>query len=115
MQSYSVRRIGSVVVLAAAVVILPAIFLTAQTPPSGPILRLTATSENVSGAPDSIRIDLLRWSTDAERDQMINAWNLAPALAAAAEVAARGGGGRGAGRGAGARGADAPAGDAAAG
>jgi hypothetical protein len=111
MRSYTVRRAGSIVLLAAAVVILPAIFVTAQTPTAGPILRLTGTSENVSGAPDSIRIDLLRWSTDAERDQMIAAWNLTPAPAAAAEGAARGGG-----RGAGARGgADAPAGDAAAG
>src|SRR5437667_3600067 len=101
-----------------ALIILAAGLATAQTPASGPILRLNATTENVSGAPDSIRIDLLRWSTDAERDQMIMAWNLTPALAAAAEVAARGGGGgggRGGNRGAGARGADAPAGNAPAG
>jgi hypothetical protein len=120
MRSYTLRRTGSIVFLAGAVVILPAIFLRAQTPASGPILRLSATSENVSGAPDSIRIDLLRWSTDAERDQMITAWNLTPALAAAAEVAARGGGGgagggRGGNRGGGARGADAPAANAPAG
>jgi hypothetical protein len=113
MRSYTVRRMGSIVFLAAAVVILPAILMTAQTPPTGPILRLTATSDNVSGAPDSIRIDLLRWSTDAERDQMIAAWNLTAAPAAAAEGAARGGG-RGGNRGAGARGGDAAAGDAAA-
>src|SRR5690348_3573295 len=98
MRSYTVRRIGSIVFLAAAVVILPAIFITAQTPATGPILRLAATTENVSGAPDSIRIDLLRWSTDAERDQMIAAWNLT-AAPAAAEGAARGGGGRGGNRG----------------
>src|SRR5215472_16859533 len=113
MRSNTVRRIGSIVFLTAAVVILPAIFITAQTPATGPILRLTATSDNVSGAPDSIRIDLLRWSTDAERDQMIAAWNLTAAPAAAAEGAARGGG-RG-NRGAGARGGDAAAGNAPAG
>src|SRR5262245_39351199 len=114
MQSYTVRRIGSIVFLAAAVVVLPAILVTAQTPATGPILRLTATSENVSGAPDSIRIDLLRWSTDAERDQMIAAWTMpAAAAAAVAEGASRGGGGRGGGRGAGARGGtDAAVGDA---
>src|SRR5215831_5391552 len=98
MRSYKVRRIGSIVFLSAAVVILPALFVTAQTPPTGPTLRLTATSDNVSGAPDSIRIDLLRWSTDAERDQMIAAWNLTAPPAAAAG-AARGGGAAGGGRG----------------
>ena len=49
---------------------------------TGPILSLTATTDNVSAAPDSIRINLLRWSTDAERDQLLSAWNLtAPATA----------------------------------
>jgi hypothetical protein len=40
-----------------------------------PILSFSATTENVAGAPDSIRIDLLRWSTDAERDQFVSAWS----------------------------------------
>jgi hypothetical protein len=62
----------------------------------GPIVSFTATTENVAGAPDSIRIDLLRWSTDAERDQLVSAWNMTKA-------AGRGGGG-GAGRGAAGRG-----------
>ena len=53
-----------------ALIILAAGLATAQTPASGPILRLNATTDNVSGAPDPIRIDLLRWSTDAERDQV---------------------------------------------
>jgi hypothetical protein len=61
-------------------------------PAQGPILSLTATTENVAGAPDSIRIDLLRWSTDAERDQLVSAWSMTGA-------AGRGGGG-GTGRGA---------------
>ena len=39
-----------------------------------PVLTLTATAGNVKGAPDSIRIDVLRWSTDAERDQILSAW-----------------------------------------
>ena len=64
-------------------------------------INFTATSANVAGAPDSIRINVVRWSTDAERDQLLAAWNLtAPAPAAAA--------GRGGGRGA-ARGGDDPA------
>jgi hypothetical protein len=50
------------------------ILAVAQTPATGPVLRLTATTDNVSGAPDSVRIDLLRWSTDAERDQFLTAW-----------------------------------------
>ena len=71
----------------------------AQTPASGPVLHLTATTANVSGAPDSIRIDVLRWSTDAERDQLMAAWDMkAPAGGRA------GRGGRGGGRGGGGRG-----------
>ena len=50
--------------------------MVAQTPEAGPALNLTATSANVTGAPDSIRINLLRWSTDAERDQLLSAWML---------------------------------------
>lgn len=42
----------------------------------GSIATYTATSANVSGAPDEIRIDILRWSTDSERDRLMGAWNL---------------------------------------
>jgi hypothetical protein len=67
---------------------------------SGPMLRFTATSANVSGAPDSIRIDLLRWSTDAERDKLMAAWNMKPGAVPSGAGAAGGRGGRGgAGRG----------------
>ena len=69
---------------------LSAAVATAQVTP--PILNLTATTDNVSGAKDSIRIDVLRWSTDAERDQLISAWN----LTAPPDTGGRGGrGGRG--------------------
>lgn len=75
---------------------------------AGPMLRFTATTANVTGAPDSIRIDLFRWSTDAERDKLMAAWELKPGA-----VTSRGGG-RGAGRGgagrSGGRGGGAPAG-----
>lgn len=102
--------------LAAAVIGLAAV-MVAQTPEAGSALTLTATSANVTGAPDSIRINLLRWSTDAERDQLLAAWmmtdhpagrgpggraagaNLNDAGNAAAGAGARGGGRRG-GRGA---------------
>jgi hypothetical protein len=74
-----------------------AIFLCAGT---GSISSYTATSANVSGAPDAIRIDILRWSTDAERDKLMDAWNLKPTNAGRGGRggAARGGSGR-AGRG----------------
>jgi len=67
-----------------AAVALAAGLATAQ----GPILSFTATTENVAGAPDSIRIDVLRWSTDTERDQLVSAWNM---------TGAKGQGGRGSG------------------
>jgi hypothetical protein len=60
-------------------------------PAAGPILTLTATTDNIAGAHDSIRIDLIRWSTDAERNQLLSAWtNPAPPPSAG-----RGGRGRG--------------------
>lgn len=74
--------------------------LKAQGPPpaSGPIVRFTATTANVAGAPDAIRIDVVRWSTDAEREKLMSAWNMK-----AGAVGGRGRGGALAGRG-GARG-----------
>jgi len=77
---------------------LSASFLKAETPKAASpesVASYTATSANVSGAPDTIRIDILRWSTDAERDKLMNAWSQKP------ENAGRGGNGRG-GRGGGA-------------
>jgi hypothetical protein len=88
MRSKKTRLIRIVALTPAAVVV--AGMLTAQTPTTGPMLSLTATTENVSGASDSIRIDLLRWSTDAERDQLLAAWTLsgAPANAGRGALAA---------------------------
>lgn len=60
---------------------------------AGTAASYTATTENVSGAPDAIRIDILRWSTDAEREKLMDAWLL--------KTASAGRGGRGSGRGAG--------------
>src|SRR5206468_6022327 len=68
--------------------------------PTGPIMRFTATSDNVTGAGDAIRIDLLRWSTDAERDQFLAAWNMTGPAPGGRGGAAPAAGGRGAGRGA---------------
>lgn len=80
--------------------------LVAEAPPtdSGPMLRFTATTVNVTGAPDLIRIDLFRWSADAEREKLMDAWDLKPgAVNAGANGRGTGRGGRG-GRGTAARG-----------
>src|SRR5882672_8086558 len=87
-------RISRTLAFRLAGLLLFAAVLTAQTP-TGPILRLSATTENVAGAPDSVRIDLLRWSTDAERDQLLAAWAQPGAAAAGGRGGARGAGGRG--------------------
>ena len=74
--------------------------LGAQTPAaSGAAVSFTATTANVTGAPDSIRIDILRWSTDAEREKLMSAWDTKGQSNAPAPAQARGGapGGRGAG------------------
>src|SRR5262249_51332938 len=77
-----------------ALIVLAAGLATAQTPATGPILRLNATTDNVSGAPDPVRVDLLRWSTDAERDQLLSAWT-SPGAAVTAPAAGERGGARG--------------------
>ncbi len=68
--------------------------LAASVAPAASVATYTATTANVSGAPDAIRINILRWSTDAERDKLMDAWMLKT------PSPARGGrgGGRGAGR-----------------
>lgn len=68
--------------------------LAASVAPAASVATYNATTANVSGAPDAIRINILRWSTDAERDKLMDAWMLKT------PSPARGGrgGGRGAGR-----------------
>jgi ankyrin repeat protein len=86
--------------------LLPALSAGAETPKAAAVASYTSTTANVSGAPDAIRIDILRWSTDAERDKLMDAWNLKTGNAnrggtgrggrgAAASGGARGGAGRG--------------------
>lgn len=77
-------------------------------------VRFTATSSNVSGAGEAIRINLTEWSPDSRRDEFVAAWTLtAPAAQGRGGRggAARGGAGA---RGAGAAGRGARGGDAAA-
>jgi hypothetical protein len=80
--------------------ILAAALLLAETPSTDPngVLQLTATSANVSGAPDPVRIEILRWSTDDERERLMDAWNLKPSRGSGAGKAA-GKQGRGAAKG----------------
>jgi len=72
-----------------------ALLFAASLAPAAPVESYTATTANVSGAPDNIRIDILRWSTDAEREKLMDAWML---KIAQPPGRGRGGAGRGAGR-----------------
>jgi hypothetical protein len=64
------------------------ILVTGLLAAQAPLLTLTATTANVSGAPDAVRFIILRWSTDAERDQLISAWTNPASVAAAGRGAA---------------------------
>jgi hypothetical protein len=88
-----------------------AALVRAQAPSAGPALKLTATSDNVSSAGETIKLNLNKWSTDGERDQFVGAWTLTAAAGARGNGGgARGGGaGRGGNGGGAARGAAAPA------
>jgi hypothetical protein len=115
-------KITTVVTLAAGLI---ALFAVAQTP-AGPVMSFAATTDNVGGSHEAIKIDILRWSTDAERDRLAKAWTQPNAPAAAPRNAGKGkgaidfsdpafadvgggaaGGGGGRGKGKGGRGGDA--------
>jgi hypothetical protein len=72
---------------------------------AAPVARITATTANLKDGPESVRIDVLAWSTDAARRQFLDAWNLIAPVTAARGAA----GGRGAVGGRGARGGGPPA------
>jgi len=84
--------------------LLAATLLLAQGPSASGGLNLVATTANVSGAGDSVRFEILRWSTDEERDSLMAAWTLRPTASAgkAGAGAAKGGAGKGAAKGRGA-------------
>jgi hypothetical protein len=65
------RRALSILVW--SVPVLAAALLFAETQPAP---HFTATLANVAGAPDKVRIEILRWSTDEERDRLMAAWSL---------------------------------------
>src|SRR6187397_3093639 len=76
-------------------IVAASVLLAAQAPVL--VARYTATTTNVSGAGDPVKIELLKWSTDADRDQLLNAWlhPPAPPVVAAPPPAAGAPGGRG--------------------
>jgi hypothetical protein len=55
------------------------VMLTAQTA-KRPIVKFTATTDNVGVPGQSIQIELLAWSPDAERDLLVKAWTTVPEL-----------------------------------
>ena len=67
MRANSLRFLALVIVLAAT---------TVHAQVKGPIERYTATTANVNGAGEPITIELLKWSTDADRDRLASvlAW-----------------------------------------
>jgi hypothetical protein len=64
--------------------------LTAEDEPNG-TLQLSAALANVTGAPDTVRIEILRWSTDSERERLLSAWNLKAAPSSPGRGAAKAG------------------------
>ncbi|PYS46668.1 MAG: hypothetical protein DMG13_29475 [Acidobacteria bacterium] len=73
MSSNMIRR-GPALAFVLAGIVAVSVLTDAQTKTTGPIEHITATSVNVTGAPDPVKIDLLRWSTDAEREQLLSAF-----------------------------------------
>src|SRR5262245_5855089 len=70
----------SIIFLLCGVAIPMALTAQTQTTAKDPIaVQFTATSENVSGAGEPIKINVFNWSSDADRDQMVAAWTLTTA------------------------------------
>ena len=67
MNSNIIRR-GPALAFVLAGIVAASVLTNAQTKTNGPIEHIAATSVNVTGAGDPVRIDLLRWST--ERGQL---------------------------------------------
>ena len=75
------RLLPAIIVVAAA--------LCAQSPATGP-MQFTATTANVAAAPEPVRFEIIRWSSDAEREALLAAWQGRPAGGAGAEKGAAG-------------------------
>src|SRR5881409_3103012 len=73
MKSNRLLRRGPALALLVAGTLAASMFQIAKAQWKGAIESFTATTVNVTGAPDPLKIDLLRWSTDAEREQVFTA------------------------------------------
>ncbi|HYR91215.1 MAG TPA: hypothetical protein VE422_44580 [Terriglobia bacterium] len=71
MQRNTILRRGPALALVLAWMAAASTLIHSQTETKGPIERITGTTVNVTGAGDPFKIDLLRWSTDAEREQLL--------------------------------------------
>jgi len=59
-----------------AIPLLATVLLLADSPGA---VTFTAATANIASAPEPVRIEILRWSTDEERDKLMSAWSLKPA------------------------------------
>ncbi len=82
-------RFRSTMILLAASA-LAAVLLMAQTPGDAAVY-LTASTANVSGAGETVRFEILRWSTDEEREKLLAAWELRAGTAGAGAAKGRAG------------------------
>ncbi len=73
MKPKPIPRRGPALALVLAGILAASVLTQAQTQMKGPIDHFTGTAVNVTGAGDPIQVDLLRWSTDAEREQIVAA------------------------------------------
>jgi hypothetical protein len=69
MQPSRILRRGPALALALAGIMAASVFMNAATQTKPSTEHFTGTAVNVTGAGDALQIDLLRWSSDAERDQ----------------------------------------------
>jgi hypothetical protein len=72
MKSNVFLRRGTTLALVVAGIWTASLLLYAQDPKQT-VQHFSGTAANVTGAPEPLKIDLLRWSTDAERDQLSSA------------------------------------------
>jgi hypothetical protein len=93
---FTSRRIPRVLAAAALAVAVTVGGAKAQNT-AAPIARFLAEPANLESGPAAVRIDILAWSTDEDRSQFVDAWNLVvPAGGRTGAAGARGGAGRGA-------------------
>ena len=75
-----------------AIPLLATVLLLADSPGA---VTFTAATANIASAPEPVRIEILRWSTDEERAKLMSAWSLKPVAVAIATPASKAGKGAG--------------------